>query len=85
MGPRQGLLPEARHWRQGIAVEREQVQLVLALERHVDPWLARVKIEVPRSKAVAAIRRHGDGVGEPSVTEVEDLERARVFGLFAGT
>ena len=32
MGPRQRLGPEPRRWRQRVAVEREHVQLVLALE-----------------------------------------------------
>jgi hypothetical protein len=42
-----------------------------------------MEIEVPRAKAVAAIRSDRDCVREQSVPEVEHLERARVFGLAA--
>src|SRR5262249_58575187 len=58
-------------------------QLVLALERHVDPWLTRMEIEMPRSEAIAAIGRDRDFVREPPVPEVKHLERARIFGLAA--
>ena len=37
-----------------VAVEREHVEPVLPLERHIDPGLGRVEVEMPRPEAIAA-------------------------------
>ena len=64
---------EPRRRREPPAFNREHVEPVLALERDVDPRLCRVKIEVPRTKAVAAVRGDRHLAGQQAIAIVEDL------------
>src|SRR5207302_11423082 len=54
----QRLLAEDRRRRKLAIGDREHVELALALERYVDPGLARVEVEMARPEAVPAVRRH---------------------------
>ena len=53
--------------RQRVTGNREHVELVLALERDVDPGLCRVEIEMARPEAVAAVRRDRNLIGQQAV------------------
>jgi hypothetical protein len=58
----------------------KHVELVLPLERDVDPWLAGMKIEMPRAEAIAAAGGDRPRVGQDPVIEPEQFQRARVLG-----
>src|SRR5271168_34970 len=66
---------------EAVVLQPEDVDLVLALERDVDPGLRRMKIEMSRSEAVTASRGDRRPVRELAVVETENLERARIFRL----
>src|SRR5437016_12390388 len=69
---------------EGVAVEPEHVELVLALERHVDPRLRRMEIEMPRPEAVAAVGRDRDAVRQQPVFVAEYFQGTRILWLAAG-
>ena len=80
----QGALAEQRRRRKPAAVDREHVEPVLPLQRHIDPWLCRMKIEMARAKPIAAARRHRNLAGQQPVLVAEHLQRARLLGLAGG-
>jgi len=57
---------------------------VLALERHVDPRLRRMEVEMPRPEAIAPVGRYRDPVRQQTLFVIEHFQRARVLGLAAG-
>ena len=59
------------------------VELVLALQRDIDQRQARVKIQMTRPEAVAAIGCDRAAVGKLAVLETEHLQRAGIFRLAA--
>src|SRR5262245_45328287 len=76
---------DAQRGRREAAVGRERVDVepVLALDRHVDPWLARMEVKVARTEAVAGTGGDRRLVAQDTVLEAEDLERAGVLGRAA--
>src|SRR5262249_29660801 len=81
----QGVLDEHR-----IALERAvrsklvDIEFVLPLDRHKDPWLRGMEIEMPRSEAVSGSRRDRGKVAQRAAIECKDLERAGIFRLAVG-
>ena len=71
--------PTARH-----SCEFEHVERVLPLQRHIDPRLRRMEIQMPRPEAIAAIGRDRYSVAQHAVVEVEHLQRAGLFRLAVG-
>src|SRR4029079_6166566 len=67
-----------------VGLELIDVELVLPLDRHVDPWLGRVKIEMPRAEAEPVSGRDRGEVGQRAVLECVEVERAGMFRLAAG-
>ena len=67
-----------------VTVPHKHVQLVLRFDRHVDPGLSRVKIEVPRAERFPAVGRNGYFVREHTVLIGEDFQRPRVFRSSGG-
>ena len=79
-GIAEGVLDEQRFAREaGQGIELVDIELVLALDRNEDPWLARVAVKMPRPElhAVAGLDRRD--VGEHAAPEAEGLDRARVY------
>ena len=81
LGQRALLVNRRRQQRR--VVEGEHVEPVLPLQRHVDPGLGRVEIEVPRAEAIAAVRRDRGLVCQLAVAVVEHLQRPRFLGIAA--
>src|SRR5262249_49983355 len=59
------------------------VELVLPLDRDIDPGLARVEIEMPRPEAKPRSRCDRRQAGQHAALEAEDLDGARILGLAA--
>src|SRR5690348_1735920 len=72
---------EERLGRKRAVLELEDAEPVLALERDIDERQARMKIEMAWPEAHATAGRNRGAVGELSVLEGEDLERAGILGL----
>src|SRR5262249_69400 len=81
----QRLLDEQRLMaRRAGAIELVDVKLVLPLDRDVDPWLARMEVEMARPETEPVARRDRGEVRERAVLEAKHLERAGILRLGAG-
>ena len=60
------------------------VELVLALDRHIDPRLGRVEIEMPRAEMHAVARLDRRELRQHAALEGECLDRAGVHRIVAG-
>src|SRR5262245_18427267 len=84
-GVGQALLHEQRTAAQhAVGLKLVGIEVVLPLDRDIDPRLARMKIEMARPEAQAARGCHRSEVLQRAVLECEELERARVFGFSIG-
>ena len=79
----QGVLHEQRCRAQALAIQAIDVELVFPLSRHVDPRLRRVKVQMPRSEAIAPAGGDRHQIRQHAVIEAKDLERPRILGLAA--
>ncbi len=64
-------------------IELVDVELVLALNRDIDPWLRRVEVEMPRPEVHAVTGLDRNEICEHAVFEAEGFDRAwvhRVIG-----
>src|SRR4029079_15220687 len=81
----QGVLDEYRLTAEPAGrLELVDIELVLPLDRHVDPGLGRVKIEMPRPEAEPVPGRDRGEVRQRAVLEYVELERTRIFRFGAG-
>src|SRR5262249_33541953 len=60
------------------------IELVLPLDRHEDPRLRGMEIEMPRSEAVSGSRRDRGKVAQRAAVKCKDLERAGIFQFAVG-
>src|SRR5262249_56648860 len=82
-GSGEGALHEQRRER-AVVLEPVDMQLVLPLDRDVDPGLARVEIEMARAEAEPVAGRDRGEVREHAVLEAEELEGTRILRLAGG-
>src|SRR6266699_527540 len=81
-GVGQGVLDEDRVAVEGaIRLQLVGIELVLPLDRDIDPRLRRVEIEMPRPEAEPRPGRNRREVRQRAALESEELERAGILGL----
>src|SRR6516165_5640395 len=84
-GVGQGVLDEDRVAAEGaVRLQLVGIELVLPLDRDIDPRLRRVEIEMPRPEAEPSPGRNRRQVRQRAALESEELERARILGFAAG-
>src|SRR5580704_5276162 len=83
-GIRQGFLGKQRLGHEiAVALELVDDELVLPLDRQIDPRLPRMDVEMPRPEAVAAVRLDLSHVRQHAVLESVDMQRTGVLRFAA--
>src|SRR5215813_9937821 len=84
-GVGQGVLDEDRVAAEGaVRLQLIGIELVLPLDRDIDPRLGGVEIEMPRPEAEPSPGRNRCEVRQRAALEFEELERAGILGFAAG-